>query len=63
MAHLLDFMECLINKSSEKNDNRGSASEYVREISVRGGLVTITDFLCFEIVFMTYSCDKKYLER
>ena len=56
-------MECLINKSSEKNDNRGSASEYVREISVHGGLVTITDFLCFEIVFMTYSCDKKYLER
>ena len=40
-----------------------SASEYVREISVHGGLVTITDFLCFEIVFMTYSCDKKYLER
>ena len=63
MAHLLDFMECLINKSSEKNDNRGSASEYVREISVHGGLVTITDFLCFKIVFMTYSCDKKYLER
>ena len=39
MAHLLDFMECLINKSSENNDNRGSASEYVHEIPVRGGLI------------------------
>ena len=35
MAHLLD----LINESSEKNDNRGSASEYVHEIPVRGGLI------------------------
>ena len=32
-------------------------------IVVHGGLVKITDFLCFAIVFKTYSCDKKYLER
>ena len=38
-GHFLDVIKCLINKSSEKNNNRGSASEYVHEIPVRGGLV------------------------
>ena len=56
-------MEYLINKSSEKIDNRGSASGYVHEIPAHGGLVKITDFLCFAIVFKTYSCNKKYLKR
>ena len=62
-GHLLNLMECLINKSSERNDNRGSVSEYVHEIPVRGSLVKITDFLFFAFVFKTYSCDKKYIER
>ena len=58
-GHLLNLMECLINKSSERNDNRGSVSEYVHEIPVRRGLVKITVLT----VFKTYSCVKKYLER